>query len=68
MDIKSKLQKEAGKALKKEAEKAIIKKATGKLLPMEDVAEDKIGWKATVAAALVFIVATAAGLLQIIGG
>jgi hypothetical protein len=68
MDIKSKLQKEAGKALKKEAEKAIIKKATGKLLPMEDVAEDKIGWKATVAAALVFIAATAAGLLQIIGG
>jgi hypothetical protein len=68
MDLKSKLQKEAGKALKKEAEKAIIKKATGKLLPMEDVAEDKIGWKATVAAALVFIAATAAGLLQIIGG
>jgi hypothetical protein len=68
MDIKSKLQKEAGKALKKEAEKAIIKKATGKLLPMEDVAEKKLGWKTTVAAALAFIAATAAGLLQIING
>jgi hypothetical protein len=68
MDIKSKLKKEAGKALKKEAEKAIIKKATGKLLPMEDVAEKKLGWKTTVAAALAFIAATAAGLLQIING
>ncbi len=68
MDIKSKLQKEAGKALKKEAEKAIIKKVTGKLLPMEDVAEKKLGWKTTVAAALAFIAATAAGLLQIING
>jgi hypothetical protein len=68
MDIKSTLKKEAGKALKKEAEKAIIKKATGKLLPMEDVAEKKLGWKTTVAAALAFIAATAAGLLQIING
>ena len=68
MDIKSTLKKEATKALKKEAEKAIIKKATGKLLPMADTSEKKMGWKATVAAALAFIVAAAAGLLQIING
>lgn len=68
MDIKSTLKKEATKALKKEAEKAIIKKATGKLLPMDDTSEKKMGWKATVAAALTFIIAAAAGLLQIIGG
>ena len=68
MDIKSTLKKEATKALKKEAEKAIIKKATGKLLPMDDASEKKLGWKATVAAALAFIAATAAGLLQIING
>jgi hypothetical protein len=68
MDIKSKLKKEAGKALKKEAEKAIIKKATGNLLPMVDTSEKKLGWKATVAAALAFVAAAAAGLSQIIGG
>lgn len=68
MDLKSKLQKEAGKALKKEAEKAIIKKATGKLLPMEDVAESKFGWKATIATALAFVAAAAVGLSQIING
>jgi hypothetical protein len=68
MDIKSTLKKEAGKALKKEAEKAIIKKATGKLLPMVDESEKKLGWKATVAAALAFVAAAAAGLSQIIGG
>ena len=68
MDLKSKLKKEAGRALKKEAEKAIIKKATGKILPMVDAPEKKLGWKATVAAALTFVIAAAAGLLQIIGG
>lgn len=68
MDLKSKLKKEAGRALKKEAEKAIIKKATGKLLPMEHVAEDKFGWKATVATALAFVAAAAVGLSQIING
>ncbi len=68
MDLKSQLKKQAVKAIKDEAEKAIIKKATGKLLPMEDVAEKKLGWKTTVAAALAFIAATAAGLLQIING
>jgi hypothetical protein len=68
MDLKSKLKKEAGRALKKEAEKAIIKKATGKLLPMVDESEKKLGWKATVAAALAFVAAAAAGLSQIIGG
>jgi Zn-dependent membrane protease YugP len=68
MDIKSTLKKEATKALKKEAEKAIIKKATGKLLPMEDASEKKMGWKATVAAALAFVAAAAVGLSQIING
>lgn len=68
MDLKSKLKKEAGRALKKEAEKAIIKKTTGKLLPMVDESEKKIGWKTTVIGTLVFIAAAAAGLLQIING
>jgi hypothetical protein len=68
MDLKSTLKKEAGKALKKEAEKAIIKKATGKLLPMVDESQKKLGWKATVAAALAFVAAAAAGLSQIISG
>jgi hypothetical protein len=68
MDIKSTLKKEATKALKKEAEKAIIKKATGKLLPMETGSEKKFGWKATVATALAFVAAAAAGLSQIISG
>jgi hypothetical protein len=68
MDIKSTLKKEAAKALKKEAEKAIIKKATGKILPMVDAPEKKMGWKTTVVAALAFVAATAAGLLQIING
>jgi hypothetical protein len=67
MDIKSKLKQEATKALKKEAEKAIIKKATGKILPMESTPVKKLGWKSTVAAALAFVAAAAAGLSQIIG-
>jgi hypothetical protein len=68
MDIKSTLKKEAAKALKKEAEKAIVKKATGKILPMVDASEKKLGWKVTVAAALAFVAAAAAGLSQIING
>ena len=68
MDIKSQLKKRAVKAIKDEAEKVIIKKATGKLLPMEDVSEKKLGWKTTVAVALAFVAAAAAGLSQIIGG
>ncbi len=68
MDIKSQLKKQAVKAIKDEAEKAIIKKATGKLLPMEDTSEKKLGWKTKVAGALAFIAAAAAGLSQIIGG
>jgi hypothetical protein len=68
MDLKSKLEKQAVKLLKDEAEKAIIRKTTGKLLPMEDASEKKLGWKATVAAALAFVAAAAAGLSQIIGG
>jgi len=60
MDIKSQLKKKAVKAIKDEAEKAIIKKATGKLLPMEDTSEKKLGWKTTVAGALAFIAAAAA--------
>lgn len=68
MDLKSKLKKEATKAVKKEAEKAILKKATGKILPMADEPKDIIGWKATIAAALAFVAAAAVGLSQIIGG
>lgn len=67
MDFKSKLKKEATKALKKEAEKAILNKAVGKLLPMESETEKKLGWKSAVAAGLAFVAAAAAGLSQIIG-
>jgi hypothetical protein len=38
--------------LKKEAEKALLKKAAGKILPMEDVASPRFGTKARIAAAL----------------
>jgi hypothetical protein len=38
--------------LKKEAEKALLKKAAGKILPMEDVASPRFGIKARIAAAL----------------
>lgn len=60
MDLKS--------TLKKEAEKALLKKAAGKILPMDAAPEKKLGWKATVAAGLAFVAAAAAGLSQLIGG
>jgi hypothetical protein len=60
MDLKSKL--------KKEAEKAILNKAVGKILPMESAPQKKLGWKAAVAAGLAVVATVAAGLSQIIGG
>lgn len=47
MDFKS--------TLKKEAEKILLKKAAGKILPMEDAPKPALGWKARLAAALAII-------------
>ncbi len=55
MDLKS--------TLKKEAEKAILKKAAGKILPMDDEVKPALGWKAKLAGALA-VVATVAGMLS----
>jgi hypothetical protein len=55
MDLKS--------TLKKEAEKAILKKAAGKILPMDGAAKPALGWKAKLAGALA-VLGTAATLLS----
>lgn len=59
MDFKS--------TLKKEAEKALLKKAAGKILPMND-AQPKLGKKAKLAALLGAIAALAAAGAQYLGG
>ena len=59
MDLKS--------TLKKEAEKALLKKATGKILPMDD-AQPKVGKKAKLAALLAALAALAAAGAQYLGG
>ena len=59
MDLKS--------ILKKEAEKAILKKAAGKILPMDD-AQPKLGKKAKIAGVLGVIAAIAAAGAQYLGG
>jgi hypothetical protein len=59
MDFKSKL--------KKEAEKAILKKAAGKILPMDDT-QPKFGKKTKLAAILGVIAAIAAAGAQYLGG
>jgi hypothetical protein len=53
--------------LKKEAEKALLKKAAGKILPM-DGAQPKLGKKAKLAALLAAIAAVAAAGAQYLGG
>jgi len=59
MDLKS--------TLKKEAEKALLKKAAGKILPM-DGDKPKLGKKAKLAALLGAIAAVAAAGAQYLGG
>ena len=54
--------------LKKEAEKAILKKAAGKILPMDEAPKPKLGKKAKLAALLGAIAAIAAAGAQYLGG
>jgi hypothetical protein len=51
------------KLIQKEAEKAILKKAVGKILPMDGGAKPALGWKAK-AAAILATIATGATLLS----
>jgi hypothetical protein len=53
--------------LKQEAEKALLKKAAGKILPMED-AKPAIGWKAKLAGILAIVGTLATVLSQYLGG
>jgi hypothetical protein len=55
------------KTLKNEAEKALIKKAAGKILPM-DGEKPKLGTKAKLAAILGTIATLAAAASQYLGG
>lgn len=60
MDLKS--------TLKKEAEKALLKKAAGKILPMDETPKPKMGTKTKLAALLGIIAAFAAAAAQYLGG
>jgi len=53
--------------LKGETEKALLKKAAGKILPMEDVAPPRFGGKARLAAALAGIGTVLALISQYLG-
>ena len=59
MDLKS--------VLKKEVEKAIIKKAAGKILPMDEAPTPKLGKKAKIAGLLGAIAAIATAGAQYLG-
>ena len=52
--------------LKKEAEKAILKKAAGKILPM-DGEKPKMGWKVKLAGILATVATVAAAASQYLG-
>ena len=52
------------KLIQKEAEKAILKKAVGKIIPMDGGAKPALGWKAKLAGALAIIGAAATALSQ----
>jgi hypothetical protein len=54
--------------LKKEAEKAVLKKAAGKILPMDDTPKTAFGWKARLAGALAIIGTLATVLSQYLSG
>jgi hypothetical protein len=53
--------------LKKEAEKALLKKAAGKILPM-DGEKPKMGWKVKLAGILAIVGTAATALSQYLGG
>jgi hypothetical protein len=53
--------------LKKEAEKAILKRAAGKILPM-DGEKPKMGWKVKLAGILATIAAVAGAASQYLAG
>jgi hypothetical protein len=54
--------------LKKEAEKALLKKAAGKILPMDGEAKPALGWKVKLAGILATIAAVAGAAAQYLGG
>ena len=54
--------------LKKEAEKALLKKAAGKILPMDEAPKTAFGWKARLAGALAIIGTLATVLSQYLSG
>lgn len=54
--------------LKKEAEKAILKKAAGKILPMDGEAKPALSWKVKLAGILATIAAVAGAASQYLGG
>lgn len=54
--------------LKKEAEKALLKKATGKILPMDEAPKPALGWKAKLAGALAIVGTLATMLSQYLSG
>jgi hypothetical protein len=60
MDLKS--------TLKKEVEKALLKKAAGKILPMDEAPKPKLGTKTKLAALLGVIATLAAAGAQYLGG
>ena len=60
MDFKS--------VLKKEVEKVILKKAAGKILPMDEAPTPKLGKKAKIAGLLGIIATVAAAGAQYLGG
>lgn len=53
--------------LKKEAEKALLKKAAGKILPM-DGEKPKMGWKVKLAGILAIVGTAATALSQYLAG
>jgi len=60
MDLKS--------TLKKEAEKALLKKAVGKILPMDEAPKPTVGWKVKLAGILTTIATIAAAGAQYLAG
>jgi hypothetical protein len=56
------------KLIQKEAEKAILKKAVGKIIPMEGAEKPALGWKAKLAGGLAVVATIAAAGAQYLGG
>jgi hypothetical protein len=56
------------KLIQKEAEKAVLKKAVGKIIPMDGEAKPALGWKAKLAGVLAIIGTGATLLSQYLAG